>query len=87
MAQVAHRYAANAKLTFKWLRDPRFVPDPAAMPSAVPEQGVLPVEIVAEATAPVITAIADNHIAIEMVDQRRLRSRCLGTADPGGGAV
>jgi transposase len=43
VAQVARRYAMNANLIHKWLRDPRFAPDEAA-----PEtQGAafLPVEI------------------------------------------
>ena len=29
VAQVARRYAMNANLIHKWLRDPRFVPDGA----------------------------------------------------------
>ena len=33
VAQVARRYALNANLIFKWLRDPRFVPDPDARPT------------------------------------------------------
>ena len=28
VAQVARRYAMNANLIYKWLRDPRFAPDP-----------------------------------------------------------
>lgn len=27
VAQVGQRYAVNANLIFKWLKDPRFVPD------------------------------------------------------------
>ena len=30
VAQVARRYAVNANLIFKWLRDPRFAPEAAA---------------------------------------------------------
>ena len=52
VAQVARRYAVNANLIFKWLRDPRFAPDPAAVPSPAVEPRFLPVEIVAEAQAP-----------------------------------
>ena len=28
VAQVARRYALNANVIFKWMRDPRFAPDP-----------------------------------------------------------
>ena len=28
VAQVARRYAINANMIFKWLRDPRYAPDP-----------------------------------------------------------
>ncbi len=49
-AQVARRYAMNANLVFKWLRDPRFtataVEDPAA--------SFLPVEVVAAPAPPLI---------------------------------
>jgi hypothetical protein len=50
VAQVARRYAMNANLIHKWLRDPRFTPDEAA-----PEtQGAafLPVEIAGIAPLP-----------------------------------
>jgi transposase len=30
VAQVARRYAMNANMIFKWLRDPRYAPDPEA---------------------------------------------------------
>jgi transposase len=48
VAQVARRYAVNANLIFKWLRDPRYASDPAAVPSPPVEPRFLPVEIVAE---------------------------------------
>lgn len=41
VAQVAQRYAMNANLIFKWLRDARFAPEMGAYPEAV----FLPVEI------------------------------------------
>ncbi len=44
VAQVARRYAMNANLIFKWLRDPRFNP-PLIEDSAA---SFLPVEVVAE---------------------------------------
>nr|WP_208394108.1 transposase [Pseudochelatococcus lubricantis] len=37
VAQVARRYAVNANLIFKWLRDARYAPDPAAVPSPLEE--------------------------------------------------
>ena len=45
VAQVARRYAVNANLIFKWLRDPRYAPDPVAAPSPAVEPRFLPVEI------------------------------------------
>jgi transposase len=44
VAQVARRCALNANVIFKWLRDPRFAPDPDTAPMADPS--FLPVEIV-----------------------------------------
>lgn len=43
VAQVALRYALNANLIFKWLRDPRFAPDPDASPAEGPL--FLPIEV------------------------------------------
>ena len=43
VARVAQRYAMNANLIFKWLRDPRYAPEPPAEPDAI---CFLPVEIV-----------------------------------------
>ena len=37
VAQVARRYAVNANLIFKWLRDPRYAPDPALVAPAAEE--------------------------------------------------
>ena len=42
-ARVAQRYAMNANLIFKWLRDPRYAPEAPAEPDAA---CFLPVEIV-----------------------------------------
>jgi transposase len=39
VAQVARRYALNANVIFKWLRDPRFAPDPDAAMSTSTEPG------------------------------------------------
>ena len=43
VAQVARRYAMNANLIHKWLRDPRFAPDEAAPETEAAE--FLPIEI------------------------------------------
>lgn len=43
VARVAQRYAMNANLIFKWLRDPRYAPEPSAEPDTA---RFLPVEIV-----------------------------------------
>ena len=45
VAQVARRYAVNANLIFKWLKDPRFAPEADA---CAHEATVLPVEIEAD---------------------------------------
>ena len=79
MAQVALRYTVNANLIFKWLRDPKYRPKPGAGS----EEAVLrflPVEIVAEATAPVTTPITENRIEIELAGGHRM---CIsGGYDP-----
>ena len=74
VVQVARRYAVNANLIFKWLRDRRYAPDPAAMPSPAVEPRFLPVEIVADAKAPVaVPAVVANHIEIDMACGHRMR--------------
>ena len=45
VAHVARRYALSANVSFQWLRDPRFMPDPDAAP--VDGSLFLPVEIIA----------------------------------------
>ena len=45
VAQVARRYAMNANLIFKWLRDPRFAPEPQATEVSC----FLPVEVLGRA--------------------------------------
>ncbi|HHX91614.1 MAG TPA: transposase [Paracoccus sp.] len=73
VAQVARRYAVNANLIFKWLRDPRYTPDPAKVPLPEVEPRFLPVEIVAEAKAPMAVPAADGHIEIELAGGHRMR--------------
>ncbi len=51
-AQVARRYAMNANLIFKWLKDPRFTPaDPE-----IEETAFLPVEISTELESAFLSA-------------------------------
>jgi transposase len=73
VAQVARRYAVNANLIFKWLRDPRYAPDPALAPSLSEEPRFLPVEIVAEARVPAAAPVADSCIEIELAGGHRMR--------------
>ena len=50
VAQVARRYAMNANMVFKWLRDPRYAPEaePMIEASAADVACFLPVEIVGQ---------------------------------------
>ena len=80
VAQVAQRYAINANLIFKWLRDPRFAPDPASVPAPSEEARFLPVEIVAEEQAPAAGPVAENRIEIELAGGHRMR--ISGSYDP-----
>ena len=80
VAQVARRYAVNANLIFKWLRDPRFAPDPSVAPSSSEGSRFLPVEIVEKVKAPAAKPNADNHIEIELAGGHRMRIN--GSYDP-----
>ena len=75
VSQVARRYDVNANLVFAWLRDPRFA-DAAASDVA----RFLPVEIVAEAKAPVAMPVVENYIEIELSGGHRMRIN--GSYDP-----
>ena len=71
VAQVAHRYTVNANLIFKWLRDPKYRPGAESEESGL---RFLPVEIVADAKAPVaVPAVVANHIEIELAGGHRMR--------------
>lgn len=80
VAQVARRYAVNANMVFKWLRDPRYAPEASSVPSLSEEARFLPVEIVAEAKAPAATPAAANHIEVELAGGHRMR--ISGSYDP-----
>ena len=68
VSQVARRYDVNANLVFSWLRDARFADADAADIARF-----LPVEIVAEAKAPVAAPAADSPIR---KNGRRWREDC-----------
>ena len=83
VAQVARRYAMNANLIFKWLRDPRFAPEPVLASTDAPF--FLPVEIVEQTSfedgPPVAEATgAEGTIEIELIGGHRLR--ISGAYDP-----
>jgi len=52
VAQIARRYAMNANLIHKWLRDPRFAPDCAEVAAAEEATTFLPIEIEGMAISP-----------------------------------
>ena len=83
VAQVARRYALNANVIFKWLRDPRFAPDPDAVPTADP--CFLPVEIVGPPVcdgAPSPGGARDPGGTIEIDVAGGHRMRISGRYDP-----
>jgi len=65
VAQVARRYAMNANLIFKWLRDKRYAPSrDAAAEEAEPV--FLPIEVeAASSPPPVVATIPAGRIEIE----------------------
>ena len=79
VAQVARRYALNANMIFKWLRDARYAPGLAQ--GAVDAPVFLPVEIVnparAEAARPILPSnvLPDCLLEIEIAGGHRLRIR------------
>ena len=79
VAQVARRYALNANMIFKWLRDARYAPGPA--PAAVDTPCFLPVEIVDRAHFEVSRPVkTDGQIEVELAGGHRLR--ISGAYDP-----
>ena len=79
VAQVARRYAVNASLTFKWLKDPRFAPEAEG-----PEQEAtfLPIEIESDVSrepapidvpmAPPSASLSVSRVDITLSDGRRI---------------
>ena len=88
VAQVARRYAMNTNLIHKWLRDPKFAPDPAIIEEEVAETPCfLPVEIVdrpateEQGTArPANTTPNQSAIEIDIAGGHQLR--VVGSYDP-----
>ena len=80
VAQVVRRYAVNANLIFKWLRDPRHAPDPALALPPAEEARFLPVEIVAETRPALAAPVAETHIEIDLAGGHRMR--VSGSYDP-----
>ena len=84
VAQVARRYALNANMIFKWLRDARYAPGPVH--GVVDAPVFLPVEIVnaarAEAAGPILpgNVLSDCLLEIELAGGHRLR--VSGSYDP-----
>ena len=84
VAQVARRYAVNANLIFKWLRDARFAPAPLAGGCSPERVQFLPVEIVQDVRA--APAVPDAPVAggglieIELAGGHRMR--ITGRYDP-----
>ena len=85
VAQVARRYAMNANMVFKWLRDPRYAPDtgPAVAACATDAAGFLPVEIVDRSQGGKLSperGSATGAIEIDIAGGPRLR--IVGIYDP-----
>lgn len=82
VAQVARRYAVNANLIHKWLKDPRFAPSAAAVEDNFDTAAFLPVEVnvaspsdmrvteVAPATP--TPALSASRVDITLSDGRRI---------------
>ena len=84
VAQVARRYALNANMIFKWLRDARYAPGSAQ--GGVDAQVFLPIEIVnptrSEPARPVLpnnalpnSVLPDCLLEIEIAGGHRLAAR------------
>ena len=86
VAQVARRYAMNANMIFKWLRDPRYAPDPEAVEDLGDDAPCfLPVEIVDRPRNEDTVSTPDAkpaHSAIEIDIAGGHRLRIIGGYDP-----
>ncbi len=72
VAQVARRYALNANLIFKWLRDERYRLEPDAVTEEA-EPIFLPVEVeAANSPVPALTRVPAGRIEIELSSGHRI---------------
>jgi transposase len=72
VAQVARRYAMNANLIFKWLKDERYAPDAGAVPEES-EAVFLPVEVeLATSPVPALATAPAGRIEIELSSGHRI---------------
>ena len=83
VAQVARRYAVNANMVFKWLRDPRYAPAREVSPANGPT--FLPVEIVDQRRNTILSPVPGSapsagNIEIELAGGHRMR--ISGEYDP-----
>jgi transposase len=79
VSQVARRYAVNANMVFKWLRDPRFMPAEDEHPS------FLPVEVLPDASPVAAMAQSDavaSDCRIEITLSNGLSLSVSGAFDP-----
>lgn len=65
VAQVAWRYAMNANLIHKWLRDPKFVPDLKAAEKQTPSLASFQLRS--------LTVLCDRRTGPRVCDQCRIR--------------
>ena len=82
VAQVARRYAVNANLIHKWLKDPRFAPSAAAVEDNFDIAAFLPVEVNVAAPSDVLvteaasatptSALSASRVDITLSDGRRV---------------
>ena len=86
VAQVARRYAMNANMVFKWLRDPRYAPEREAVEDqAADAPCFLPVEIIdqprnEDPSSSCDPKSAQGAIEIDIAGGHRLR--IIGGYDP-----
>ena len=86
VAQVARRYAMNANLIFKWLKDPRFAPDSVAaeavfLPVEIEQPRVVPEPISLPSPSPSPSpSRRDGRIEIELAGGHRISAE--GGFDP-----
>ena len=86
VAQVARRYAMNANMIFKWLRDHRYAPDPETVEDLTADTSCfLPVEIIDQPRNDETASTPDAkpvHSTIEIDIAGGHRLRIIGGYDP-----